>query len=400
MKKYGIAFIILICIWSCKNDSKTATTIENTSEEEFITDGYLINGSTEEANGKQVALYAIHANDSLQLIDTTTIENQTFRFIGKVAQPDFYLVRITPAHECKILLSNSTHDVAISNKSYGHKISSASHLSNSYGLLHYNLNKFIQGEALYKDIYKDAIAQNDTAKIAKLNEKLAEFQDFKRKQITSFITHNREKPLVALILKDQVDFLDFNIVTSVYDSLPSEIQENTTGKFIADFIKKKQTKTPAIVETAKKEKKVTPKKKVEFRPVAYALSGKTPDGTTLALANVSSGKVVLIDFWASWCQPCRVQSPHIVSMYKKYKDRGLVILSISEDTNESAWIKAIKDDHFTWNTHIIDNNKSIAFRYGIEAIPHTVLIDKNGKIAAEKLSGNSLETKIKQLLNE
>lgn len=400
MKKYGILCVLLLCVLSCKDTSKPVKVIETTIEEEKIEDGYLITGDALNVDGKEVFLYMIQPNDSLKLVSSTIIKNSKFKFTGKVARPNFYLIKINKAQECKILLSNSEHKVQIANKNFEHKISSTSHLSNSYALLHHKLNKFRQGEALYRDIYKDAVTQNDPAKIAKLNEKLAEFEGFKRKQITSFITHNREKPLVALILKDQIDFLDFKVVTSIYDSLPSDIQTNETGKFIADFIKQKQTKTPVIVETPKKEKKIAPKKKVEFRPAAYALSGKTPDGTTLSLATVSTGKVVLIDFWASWCQPCRVQSPHIVSLYKKYKDRGLVILSVSEDRDETAWVNAIEADHFTWNTHIIDNNKSIAFRYGIEAIPHTVLIDKNGKIAAEKLSGNSLETKIKQLLNE
>lgn len=401
MKKYGIAFIILVCIWSCKDDSKTNQAIENAKkEEEKIIDGYQINGTTVKDNGKEISLFAIHPNDSLELVTTTTIENNQFKFTGKVTTPDFYLIRISPERECKVLLSNSTHEVLISDKNFEHKISSDYYLSNSYALLHHQLNKFRQGEYVYRDIYKNAIQQNDTAKITELNEKLAEFTEFKRKRITSFVTNNREKPLVALIVKDQINFLDFEVVTSVYDSLPTDIQQNATGKFIADFIQKKQAKAPKVVETTTTKKKVTPKKKTEFRPTAYAISGTTPDGSTLSLANVSTGNVILIDFWASWCQPCRVQSPHLVSMYKKFKDRGLVILSISEDTNEAAWVKAIEKDNFTWKTHIIDTNKSIAFRYGIESIPHTVLIDKNGKIAAEKLSGSRLEAKIRQLLNE
>ena len=401
MKKYSIAFAFLICVLSCKNDSKTTeTTTDNTTKEEKVIDGYVINGTAIKANGEKIALYEIHPNDSLHLVTTTTIENNQFRFTGKVLKPDFYLVRINPNRECKILVSNSSHDVLISDQIFGHEISSTSLTSNSYGYLHHKLNRFIQVEDLYREIHKDASEQKDVAELLDLDEKLAEIVGYKKEIITSFIKHTTEKSLVALILKDRIDFLDFDVVQERFNSLPVNIQNNTTGKFIANYIEEKEPKLPVIAETTKKDKEVVAKKKVEFRPAAYALSGKTHEGSTLSLADISSGKVVLIDFWASWCQPCRVQSPHIVSLYKKYKDRGLVILSVSEDTNETAWVKAIATDHFTWNTHIIDNNKSIAFRYGIEAIPHTVLIDKNGKIAAEKLSGRSLEAKIKQLLNE
>jgi thiol-disulfide isomerase/thioredoxin len=287
----------------------------------------------------------------------------------------------------------------LSDKSFEHEINSASLLSDTYALLHHQLNIFKQGAYVYKNIYKD-VSQTDTSQLEKLNKRLQEFDDYKRQTITGFVKANNEKPFVALLVKDQIEFLDFKVVKEAFDALPTEIQQNTTGKFIADFIQKETIKKSVIVATPTKETTVVTKKKVEYRPAAYAFSGKTHEGTEMSLASISNGKVVLIDFWASWCQPCRVQSPHLVSLYKKYKSQGLEILSVSEDTNEAAWAKAIVDDHFNWNTHIIDNNKSIAFRYGIEAIPHTILIDKNGKIAAEKLSGNRLETKIKQLLNE
>ncbi|WP_298420915.1 TlpA disulfide reductase family protein [uncultured Kordia sp.] len=400
MKKYGIICVLIVCFLSCENDTKVTKPTETTTEKEKIVDGYLINGTTVKANGQKISLYEVHPNDSLHLVTTTTVLNNQFKFTGKVENLDFYLVKIDSSRKCKLLLSNSTHEVLISDKSYKNDISSDNYFSNSYALLHYQLNKFRQGEYLYRDIYKNAVQQNNTEKIAELNEKLAEFEDFKRRRISSFVTNNREKPLVALIVKDQIDFLDLKVVKQVYDSLPSKIQSNTTGKFIANYIEKKEKIKELTVDVLTNTKTILPKKKTEFRPTAYTFSGKTIDGSTLSLPNITTGNVILIDFWASWCQPCRVQSPHIVSLYKKYKDRGLVILSISEDTNETAWVKAIENDHFTWNTHIIDVNKSIAFRYGIEAIPHTVLIDKNGKIAAEKLSGNGLEAKIKQLLNE
>ncbi|WP_053002635.1 TlpA disulfide reductase family protein [Kordia jejudonensis] len=400
MKKFSIALLLLLSIWSCKNDVKTKAAEEDTTENASIADGYLIQGKTVDADGKSISLFAVHPNDSLVAISSTTIENNTFRFQGKVAQPDFYLLRIDSIRTFKILVSNSTHDVFISDKNFAHTIQSADLEANLYGRLHQKLNKFLQVEDLYKEIHRDADAQSDIPKLMKLDEKLDEFINYRRQVVSSFLNVNTEKQLTALILKDQIDFLDFDVVSATYASLPIDIQNNTTGTYIADFIKKKTDQTLVVVEIPKVEKKSNVTTKVEFRPAAYALSGKTHEGNELSLAAISNKKVVLIDFWASWCQPCRVQSPHLVSLYKKYKDSGLVILSISEDTNESAWLKAIGDDQFTWNTHIIDTNKSIAFRYGIEAIPHTVLIDKNGNIAAEKLSGNGLETKIKQLLAE
>lgn len=114
------------------------------------------------------------------------------------------------------------------------------------------------------------------------------------------------------------------------------------------------------------------------------------------------GKFVLIDFWASWCNPCRQENPNIVALYQKYKDKGLAIIGISLDdlTYKEAWLKAIKDDGLIW-TQVCDfkemDNDAVK-RYGINAIPSTFLIDPDGRIVAKNLRGEALHEKLAQLL--
>ena len=112
------------------------------------------------------------------------------------------------------------------------------------------------------------------------------------------------------------------------------------------------------------------------------------------------GKVILIDFWASWCGPCRKENPKVVELYKKYKNKGFEIFSVSLDERKADWLVAIEQDGLIWPNHVSDLKgwKSIVTRlYGFNSIPHTVLIGKDGNIIAEGLRGEALEQKLKEL---
>lgn len=127
---------------------------------------------------------------------------------------------------------------------------------------------------------------------------------------------------------------------------------------------------------------------------------ETPDGEFLKVSDVHQGGVLLIDFWASWCGPCRRANPEVVEIYQDYKEQGFEILGVSLDRDSASWVKAIADDNLTWS-HISDLkywNCEGAELYGVPAIPHTVLIDRNGVITAKNLHGDELREAIESLL--
>ncbi len=114
------------------------------------------------------------------------------------------------------------------------------------------------------------------------------------------------------------------------------------------------------------------------------------------------GKVVLLDFWASWCGPCRKENPNVLRIYNKYKDKGFDIMAVSLDKKKGPWLKAIEKDGLIWH-HVSDLRgwkNEVAIDYSVRSIPHTVLLDQQGRIIARNLRGASLESKLKQIFGE
>ncbi len=125
----------------------------------------------------------------------------------------------------------------------------------------------------------------------------------------------------------------------------------------------------------------------------------SPDGKMLKLSDLR-GKIVLLDFWASWCRPCRMENPNVVSLYTRYNAQGFEVFSVSMDRDRDAWLKAIENDGLVWPNHVSDLKgwtSSGGMAYGVTSIPTTVLIDRDGKVIAKNLRGEELGQKLKEI---
>jgi peroxiredoxin len=166
----------------------------------------------------------------------------------------------------------------------------------------------------------------------------------------------------------------------LFNQLPENIKNLPSAKLMKDRIEKA--------------------KMTDIGQYAIPFTQKDTSGIDVSLASFK-GKYVLIDFWASWCGPCRQENPNVVNAFQKYNENGFTVLGISLDqpTAKDKWMKAIYDDNLTW-THVSDLkywNNEVAKAYGIQAIPQNYLIDKEGKIIGKNLRGEALQTTLKDL---
>ena len=156
---------------------------------------------------------------------------------------------------------------------------------------------------------------------------------------------------------------------------------------------------PENMFVKQRHQQVNVERKTAIGALAPDIALMDPEGNIRKLSSLR-GKIVLIDFWASWCGPCRKENPNVVAVYQKYHDLGFEIYSVSLDKDRDSWLKAIAKDNLLWPDHVSDLKywkSEGAAAYGVTSIPYTVLIDKKGKIVAKKLRGEELENKIKEL---
>ena len=135
--------------------------------------------------------------------------------------------------------------------------------------------------------------------------------------------------------------------------------------------------------------------------VAPDFTQNTPEGEPFSLSDLR-GKVVLVDFWASWCGPCRRENPNVVRLYEQYKDNGFDILGVSLDRSKGPWVKAIEKDGLPWH-HISDLKgwkNQVAQMYSVSSVPHTILLDREGRILARNLRGEQLHQELKKIFGK
>ncbi len=214
------------------------------------------------------------------------------------------------------------------------------------------------------------------------NNKFSKLKNDKEKIefVKKMIDENPSSPVCIFF----INILNTDKYYSYHKKLSVGLAKYSDNKIVKDYI----TKTENV-------------KNLSTGKVAPEISLPNPDGKIIKLSSLR-GNYVLIDFWASWCRPCRAENPNNVKLYKKYHNKGFEIYGVSLDRDKNAWLKAIKDDNLTW-TQVSDLKfwqSEGAKIYNVRSIPHTVLIDKDGKIIAAGLRGISLTKKLKEIFGE
>lgn len=372
MKKLLIRFIslsLLVLLSSCGSQ-------ENKFE---------LIGKADLADGTKIYVLQADQNNQPYIKDSTTVQSNSFKFQGISSTPQISYIQVEGVNGYVLaILENGDikadlfKDSISKSKVYGTK-------SNDDFIKYKSETKFLVDD-MNNISYEaqDAIMTGDVTTAMELEK---EYNSKEREVMLyewDFIVDNLDSYMSALLL--EVFMIENKVnkdsIIDVYESFSNRIKVSDVGKNIADLLS--QFEDP-----------------IELGEIAPDFTAPSIDGSNVTLsAELKKNKVTLVDFWAAWCRPCRVENPNLVRLYKKYNKEGFNIIGVSLDRTKEQWEQAVIDDNLPWIqvSNLNFWNDPIARRYSIRAIPQSYLLNKDGLVMGKNLRGQDLEARISAML--
>lgn len=392
MIKYIAAFLIpLALLSSCGDDS--SETIDGENDE--LVDNFTIEGAISGAGNTVFYLEAISQQGNINVAEVTSDGNGKFKMIGNIPGFGLYQLRLGQGNDKIIPVTLVPND----------------YLKVSDDFATFTTNPKMSGTKWAK-VMNGYMAVFSTfhAEQAKLMQLRGKISDDELTEKFTALKAPVDAYAIKQMSKDPSN--PFNLVLSSaatpsmgfegWDANNLAVLQKVSEAFNATYKDSPMAATLANqvyqIELAYNDYRANN----SGERVAPDISLSSPEGKTIKLSSLR-GKYVLIDFWASWCAPCRQENPNVVKLYNKYKNKGFTVYSVSLDNDATKWKAAIAADGLVWPNHVSDLlqwNSPMPQLYGFDGIPHTVLINPEGKIIGTGLRGATLEQKLIELFEK
>jgi len=392
MKKIFFSILALLPVLAFAQTPAAHSTTAPTAE---TPQSFLLQTKVGDVNApaKAFLIYRLGANN---VIDSTAIVNGNFDFTGSIINPTNAILLIDHkgvgfskldkgTDALSFYIEKGNISIATNTDSISKAVITGSPINDDNKKLMAQLRPIqVAAEKLYTEANSATQDQQNSADFQSRME--TKRKDLEQQQTTSlekFIRENPKSYLSLLALSSLGPKMDPSELEPLYNGLSQNLKDMEGGKMI--------------------EKSIQTLKPIELGAVAPDFTQNDVNGNPVSLSSFR-GKYVLIDFWASWCGPCRQENPNVVKAYNKFKSKNFTILGVSLDKADAKdnWIAAIKTDSLTW-TQVSDlnfwNNK-VAILYAVQSIPHNFLIDPNGKIIAKDLRGSDLDAKLTEIFGK
>lgn len=364
---FSVFFVALLFLSSCENHKQSGYTID-------------VN-ITNLKPDTQILLQKRESGRWIKL-DSTTLKEGKGILTGEVKSPELLYLTLNKFNVyIPIWVENSKISVEAGLNSLNHPTIKGSKAQDEFYAFIDSTKRFSNHEKSLGQAYRQARMAKDEAKMKQIASEFDSLQGQKMDYLLGYVERHNKSVVSPYIVMSNSYALTLPQLEKVTNSFDSTLSQNEYAQYLKNRVK-------------------TLKRSAVGQPyINFTMNN--PEGKPISLESVvKKNKYTLVDFWASWCAPCRAENPNVVKAYNTFHKKGFTVFGVSLDKDHKSWVDAIKKDGLVW-TQVSDLkfwNSAAGKLYGVQSIPHNVLIGPKGTIVAKDLRGKKLQSTLKELL--